>query len=87
VNLPCALFPSFVKAISVSYKGHAVGESRLDILVDHCLIVELKAVEQPMPIHTAQLLFYLKATGIKLELLFNFNVPVLRSGGIKRIAL
>ncbi|MEO9254337.1 MAG: GxxExxY protein, partial [Tepidiformaceae bacterium] len=49
--------------ISVSYKGRPVGESRLDLLVDDLLIVELKAVEALLPIHQAQLLSYLKATG------------------------
>ncbi len=75
------------KTVSVDYKGHPVGEGRLDILVDNCLIVELKAVETLLPIHTAQVLSYLKATRIKLGLLINFNVAVLKNGGIKRIAL
>jgi len=70
----------------VAYKGTAVGESRLDLLVGGRLIVELKAAESLLPIHSAQVLSYLRATGNQLALLINFNVPVLK-GGIKRIVL
>jgi GxxExxY protein len=72
--------------ISVSYKGHAIGEGRLDILVDNRLIVELKAVEALLPIHSAQLISYLKMTGYPVGLLINFNVPVLKQG-VKRLVL
>jgi len=72
--------------ISVEYKGHHVGEGRLDILVENQLVVELKAVEKLAPIHTAQVLSYLKTTGYKLALLINFNVPMLKEG-LKRVAL
>ena len=72
--------------VAVNYKGHAVGESRLDMLVANALIVELKAVETVLPVHTAQVMSYLKATGHYLGLLINFNVPYLK-GGIKRIIL
>ena len=58
---------------------------RLDLVVEQKLIVELKAVESLLPIHEAQLLTYLKLSGLTLGLLINFNVPVLKSG-IKRIA-
>jgi GxxExxY protein len=70
--------------IALHYKGQPVGESRLDLLVESCLVVELKAVETLAPIHTAQVISYLKATEHKLGLLINFNVPILRDG-IKRI--
>jgi GxxExxY protein len=70
--------------IEVAYEGTVIGEHRLELLVGHCLVVELKAVEQLLPIHTAQVLSYLKASGHHLGLLMNFNVPVLRQG-IKRI--
>lgn len=70
----------------LDYKGHVIGEGRLDFLVDDCLIVELKAVESLAPIHTAQCISYLKANQRRLALLINFNVPVLKDG-IKRIAL
>jgi GxxExxY protein len=72
--------------ISVPYKGRVVGESRLDILVADVLVVELKAVDALAPIHSAQLISYLKATGHKLGLLINFNVPILKED-IKRLVL
>jgi GxxExxY protein len=70
--------------VGVAYKGCQIGEGRLDILVDNILIVELKAVEALAPIHMAQVISYLKMTGLKLGLLINFNVPVLKEG-IKRV--
>ncbi|MGB4861397.1 MAG: GxxExxY protein [Tepidiformaceae bacterium] len=69
----------------VNYKGEPVGQDRLDFLVGGLLVVELKAVTELAPIHTAQVISYLKATGLKLGLLINFNVQVLSKGGIKRI--
>jgi GxxExxY protein len=53
---------------------------RLDMLVDNCLIVEVKAVEILLPVHRAQLLTYLKLSGYRLGLLFNFEVALLRNG-------
>ena len=72
--------------ISVRYKGHIAGESRLDLLVGKILIVELKAVDALAPIHTAQVISYLKATELRLGLLINFNTVLLRNG-IDRIVL
>ena len=57
---------------------------RIDLLVEDKVIVELKAVERVEPIHTAQLLSYLKLSGCKLGLLINFNVKVLKNG-IRRL--
>jgi GxxExxY protein len=74
------------KIIKIKYKDFLIGEGRLDLLVNKRLIVELKAVENLLPIHKVQLLSYLKATGLPLGLLINFNVVSLRQG-IKRIIL
>jgi GxxExxY protein len=52
----------------------------LDILVGDKLIVELKAVSAIAPVHSAQVISYLKATNLPLGLLINFNVPLLREG-------
>jgi GxxExxY protein len=52
----------------------------LDILVGDKLIVELKAVSAIAPVHSAQVMSYLKATNLPLGLLINFNVPLLREG-------
>ena len=51
------------KPIAVDYKGHTVGQARVDFLVGNSLVVELKAIEILLPIHTAQMISYLKATG------------------------
>jgi GxxExxY protein len=59
---------------------------RLDLLVSKCVIVEIKSVESLAPIHTAQMLTYLKLSGLRLGLLINFNVRLIKNG-IKRIAL
>ena len=72
--------------VCVEYKGHRVGDSRLDLLVGEVLIVELKAVDALAPIHTAQVISYLKATGHRLGLIINFNVRVLKEG-VKRVVL
>ena len=74
------------KPINVEYKGHAVGEGRLDLLFGGKLIVELKAVDAFAPIHTAQVMSYLKTMRLSLGLLINFNVPLLKHG-IKRVIL
>ncbi len=59
---------------------------RIDLLVEECLIVELKAVELILPIHEAQIMTYLKLTGCHVGLLLNFNVGSMKKG-IKRIIL
>jgi GxxExxY protein len=59
---------------------------RIDLLVDDRLIVEIKAVDEIIPVHTAQLLTYLKLSRIRLGLLINFNVARIRDG-IRRVAL
>jgi GxxExxY protein len=70
--------------VALTYKGETLGEGFLDFLVAGCLVVELKTVDKLGPIHTAQVISYLKATGLCLGLLINFNSPVLRDG-IKRV--
>jgi GxxExxY protein len=53
---------------------------RVDLVVAGNLIVEIKAVERLLPIHQAQVLTYLKLTGLDTALLVNFNVPVVKDG-------
>ena len=73
--------------IPVVYKGICLDCAyRLDLVVDDTLIVEIKAVEKLMPIHSSQLLTYLKLTGIRAGLLLNFHSEVLRDG-LRRIVL
>jgi GxxExxY protein len=74
------------KSVGLTYKGHAVGENRLDFLIGESLLVELKAVEALAPIHQAQVISYLKALHLPLGLLINFNVSILKNG-IQRVVL
>lgn len=74
-------------ALPVVYDGVKIdGGFRIDMLVQDCLIVELKSVENILPIHEAQVITYLKLSGFRLGLLVNFNVYLMKKG-IKRIAL
>ena len=73
------------KSLPVTYKDIRLDCGyRLDVIVDNLVIVEIKAVECMLPIHTAQLLTYLKLANLKLGLLINFNTQQLRQG-IKRV--
>jgi GxxExxY protein len=73
--------------VPIEYKGFVFEEPlRLDLLVDDCLIVELKAVEKVLPIHKAQLLSYMKLLNKPLGLLINFHETVLKNG-IHRLVL
>ena len=74
------------QAVPVRYKGKTLEDFRLDLLVGGEVIVELKTVESLLAIHTAQLLTYLKLTGLKRGLLINFNVERLVDG-VKRVSL
>ncbi|MBD3337723.1 MAG: GxxExxY protein [Candidatus Lokiarchaeota archaeon] len=75
------------KALPVIYKGIQLDCGyRLDIVVANAIIIELKTVIKVEPIHQAQLLTYLKLSHLKLGLLINFNVPVLKDG-IKRMVI
>jgi GxxExxY protein len=71
---------------NVDYKGHGVGEGRMDLLVDRVLVVELKAVDRLTDVHVSQAISYLKATRLPLALLINFDVPVLMRG-VRRVVL
>jgi GxxExxY protein len=74
------------KNLPIEYKGVTLDTKlRLDVLVDESVVVELKSREKLEPIHEAQLLTHLKLTGMKIGLLINFNVTVLKEG-IKRLA-
>lgn len=71
--------------IPVTYRGQQLdGALKLDLLVEKLLILELKSVEEIIPVHKAQLITYLKLTHLRLGLLINFNVPMIKEG-IKRI--
>ncbi len=73
-------------AFPLSYRDRLIGEFRLDLIVQHSVVLELKSVERMDPAFDAQLLTYLRLTGIKKGLLINFNSRLLKDG-IKRIVL
>ena len=67
--------------VRVEYKGLVFDDTlRVDVLVDGCLVVELKAVEQVLPVHKAQVLSYMKLLDVPLGLLFNFHEMKLKDG-------
>jgi|SRR5579864_881526 GxxExxY protein len=73
--------------LPVPYKGLILGCGyKLDVVVEHEVVLELKAVEKILPVHEAQLLTYLKLSRRHVGLLINFNTPLL-THGIKRIVL
>ena len=83
VNIPFKL----QHPLPVKYKGIKLDCGyRIDVLVDNSIIVELKSVDKILPIHQAQLLTYMKLSGISIGLLMNFNVEYFKSG-IKRMVL
>ena len=71
-------------AFDLHYKGRVVGSSRLDLYVDDLLVVELKTVDAFLPVHSAQVISYLRALRRDVGLLINFKVPLLVSG-VRRI--
>jgi GxxExxY protein len=74
------------KRIVVPYKHWKIDGHRIDLIVGGQVIVELKVVPRLADIHRLQVLSYLKATGLRLGYVINFNVEVLKHG-IKRVAL
>ena len=75
------------RAIPIHYKGNQLDCGfRVDLLVDDTLIVELKSVQKLLPIHEAQLLTYMKLANVRIGLLMNFNVKMLKDG-LKRMVL
>jgi GxxExxY protein len=72
--------------LPLSYKGLKLDAGYvIDLIYDKRVIVELKAVERVIPVHEAQLLTYMRLTGIHVGLLINFNVPVLKDGIYRRV--
>jgi GxxExxY protein len=72
--------------IPLYYRGELIAEHRPDLIVEGQVIVEVKSVERLAPIHWAQVLTYLRATGLQVGLLLNFNSPTLRAG-TRRVVL
>ena len=72
--------------LDVHYKGHTIKGLRIDLLIEDQVIVELKSVSKLPEVAQAQVLSYLKATGLKRALLVNFGLPKLVDG-VKRLSL
>ena len=70
--------------VPLVYKGRPISDAlRLDLLVEECIIVEIKSVERFHPVHLAQLITYLRLANCPKGLLINFNTTSLRQGGIR----
>lgn len=73
-------------ALPIRYKSVQLDCAyRADVIVDGRVLLELKAIERMLPIHRAQLLSYLRLSGLKTGLLLNFNVPLLRDGVLRMV--
>ena len=73
--------------LPINYKGMRLDCGyRIDLLIDNQLVVELKSIDQLLKIHEAQILTYMRLAKVKIGLLMNFNVPVLKKG-LKRFLL
>jgi len=84
VNLGCLVETE--KNLPVGYEGLTIEFGyRIDLLVDEVVIVEVKAVETILPVHHAQLLSYLRLSGMRVGLLINFNVARLKEGVHRKI--
>lgn len=76
------------KPLAVEYKGVKLDCGyRLDVIAENKVVLEVKCVEHVLPVHEAQLLTYLKMTGMRVGLILNFNVATLVRGGIVRKVL
>jgi GxxExxY protein len=73
-------------SIPAYYKGHLLGQYRIDLIVEDLVIVEIKSVERPVPVFEAQLLTYMRLTNKRVGLLINFNARLLKDG-VTRMAL
>jgi GxxExxY protein len=72
--------------LPLQYKSHLISEHRVDLIVDEAVVVEVKAVQRLEPIHIAQLLTYLRVSGVRVGLILNFNSAVMKHG-IRRVVL
>ena len=74
------------KPLPLTFHGHEIPCAyRMDLLVEGCVVVEVKACDRFERVHMAQVLTYLRLSGQRLGLLFNFNVKVLMADGFKRL--
>ena len=81
----CGLQVERQKPLPIVYKDIRLDHGyRIDLLVNQQVVIELKVVEEVTAVHEAQMLSYLKFSGCEVGLLLNFNVTMLKNGGIRR---
>jgi len=73
------------KTYPVTYRGELLCQQRLDFVVANTLVLEIKSIEAIAAVHRAQLLSYLRISKLRVGLLMNFNVPVLKNGIVRRV--
>lgn len=73
-------------AVVVTYKEVAITGQRIDLIVNQCLVVELKASSRLDPVHESKLISYVRTVGLRLGLLLNFNCRTMKEG-VKRIVV
>jgi GxxExxY protein len=72
--------------LPIAYKGHRIdADLIIDVLVEQSLVLEIKAVAQILPVHEAQLLTYLRVSGLRMGMLLNFNEETLKQGIRRRL--
>ena len=74
------------KGYEITYRGHWLSDHRVDIVVAGRVLLEIKAIDRLAPVHMAQVMSYLRMSGLRVGLLLNFNVAVLPEG-LRRIVL
>lgn len=82
----CGLSYESERPVNVKYRNHELSGQRVDLIVESVVVVELKSVMRLDEIHRAQLISYLRTTGLRGGLLINFRVPALRRG-LQRVVL
>jgi GxxExxY protein len=72
------------RRVIITYRGQSLRPQRIDLIVEEQIVVEVKSVARLHPVHRSQVISYLRTTGLRIGLLFNFNEPIVR---IKRVVL
>lgn len=74
------------EALPIVYKGHRLDFAyRMDLVVENQVVLEVKTVDKLLPVHEAQLLTYLRMSGLRVGLLLNFHSAYLRDGILRRV--
>ena len=74
------------RSVAVAFHGRPAGSYQPDLIVENTVVVELKSVDRLIPLHTSQVVSYLRITGLRVGLILNFNCSKM-AAGIKRVVL